>query len=166
MKKVIIAGILIVAVSVAFLVGWLGASKRTIDDPEFKRRMRLVDAIGKQYQVSFLDWVDVYCAAFFMYESGDYEVLYRGLDYKDGKYKFEVFYGRMGQKEADRRFSTSMADVRVLRIKEQLEVQLKRWTARGYPISWDDFEFKMSPRWELRDFEKEALQKARKKRGN
>ena len=136
MKKVIVAGILIVAVCTAFLVGRLSTSRADIALDS--------DVYNKPYPVTFGDWVYIYLKARFetmAFGNSEYYVLvsYKGVN---NKIRY-VIKGRF----CDTVIGRKAYPVAGLDIESKVKRMCNLWSLQGYPISLNDFEINIEKKW-------------------
>ncbi|MBC8236152.1 hypothetical protein H8E77_41930 [bacterium] len=124
MKKLILAGIVIIICCLVFLIVKQNSSRADIG----------MDICAKPYPVLFSDWVLVYlnaytCTSNSVYSETIWPVIIEG---NKMKFKVRVVYHN---NEFGRAFYLKSG------IKSRIEVACEQWTAQGYPISLNDFEF-------------------------
>lgn len=130
MKKVIIAGILILAVCTAFLVGRQSTSRADI----------ALDLYMKPYPVPFGEWVYLYLKTFWEANGGDDYYLLVGFRVNNKtRYVVEgVFNNTENGRKAYRVYGS---------IQQRVKEKCALWTAQGYPISLNDFEINLEKKW-------------------
>ena len=127
MKKLILAGIVIIIGCLIFIIIQQNVSRADID----------MDLYRKPYPVPFGDWVYVYLCA--VYSSQMEGVYYLNVSREaiEGKIRFIIGVRYDPNSEIGKQWYQEI----FLKQKERIRLSCLCWTAEGYPISLNDFQF-------------------------
>ena len=127
MKKLILAGMVIIIGCLIFIIIQQNSSQADID----------MDIHMRTYPVPFGDWVGVWLSSIYRIESlPSYQVLV-GQEGIEGKARFKIAARYNSNTESGRLWYSELYPI----MKESIRLQCARWTLQGYPISLNDFEF-------------------------
>ena len=129
MKKLILAGIVIIICCLVFLIVRQNSSQADIG----------MDIYAKTYPVPFGDWVQISLSA--LYEGhnigGDYFLDVIGPETIEDKFRFRIVAAYNANTELGRQWYQETFP----KIKRNIRQQCEIWTLQGYPISLNDFQF-------------------------
>jgi len=129
MKKLILAGIVIIIGCLIFII---------IQQNTSRADMGFMDVYTKIYSVPFGDWVTLWLMQYRNHESGydGYAVIpHPVLIENKVRYKIIIVYNSRSED------SKSWYNEAFPVLKEEIRRKCEQWTAQGYPISLNDFEF-------------------------
>ncbi len=127
MKKLILAGIVVIICCLVFLIVRQNTSRADIG----------MDIYSKTYPVSFGEWVWVYLNATCSERNSDQYSLSVSIKPIESKVRFIIYGFYNANSEIGREwYQECFPDT-----KGKIRTWCKRWTAQGYPISLNDFEF-------------------------
>jgi len=124
MKKLILAGIVIIICCLVFLIVRQNSSRADIG----------MDIYSKTYPVPFGEWVYVYIKTTFDMHRNDCSV-FVNTKRIEGKVRYTIT-GLCPDTEGGR----EMYRILLSKIEETVKSYCRVWTAEGYPISLNDFE--------------------------
>ncbi|MBC8234386.1 hypothetical protein H8E77_32965 [bacterium] len=126
MKKLILAGIVIIICCLVFLIVKQNSSRADIG----------MDIYAKTYPVPFGDWVYVYIKVTFQIYLTNHCSVLVSVKEIEGKTRYVItgFY-------TDNEWGREMYRTQLSKIEERVKLYCRAWTAEGYPISLNDFEF-------------------------
>ena len=127
MKKLILAGIVIIICCLVFLIVKQNTSRADIG----------MDIWVKPYTVIFSDWVMVHLKV--NYEMNNMPAYFVSIEGQviEGKVRLKVRGEYRSNTEAGRIFYTKILP----EVKKGIKQDCMQWTLQGYPISLNDFEF-------------------------
>lgn len=131
MKKLILAGIVIIIGCLIFIIIQQNSSRADID----------IDLYAKTYPVPFGDWVLVYLSACFENEIHGQFLISVGMQAIEGKTRFNISLLYNPNTEIGKHWYQENFP----KIKEGIRGMCADWTAEGYPISLNDFQFDITP---------------------
>ena len=126
MKKLILAGIVVIICCLVFLIVRQNSSQADIGR----------DIYFKTYPVRFGDWVYVYLASCHNQRAETYSLTVMRRLIED-KVRFRIMAAYNANTELGRQWYQEI----YLKLKEDIRQACMTWTAQGYPISLNDFEF-------------------------
>lgn len=128
MKRLILAGIVIIICCLVFLIVRQNSSQADID----------VAVFAKPYTVSFGDWVYVYLvSSLVVQDSPNHFFLKVKRKVIEGKFRFSILGWYNAYTESGKRWYQETFP----KVKEDIRQRCIYWTEQGYPISLNDFQF-------------------------
>ena len=129
MKKLILAGVIIIIGCLVFIIIQQNSSQADIG----------MDMFRKPYPVEFGDWVRVYLSAVWDQDLGSEYFLRVGVKLIPigRKFRFKITVAYNSNTEIGKQWYQETFP----EIKEGIRKQCRYWTLQGYPISLNDFEF-------------------------
>ena len=133
MKKLILAGIVIIICCLVFLIVRQNSSQADIGR----------DIFNKPYSVTFGDWVYVNLSITLKQQHLPYyyvlveQKIIEGKKLIESKMRFRIQVRYNPNTELGREWYREAVPI----IKRHIEVSCRNWTMKGYPISLNDFDF-------------------------